>query len=75
MILPPLIKLIKQDDFIDKQAFLDYVWPPVQELCKAGEMPAQALYMLVDNVDLFVKYIPAADFQNVYLPLILKSLE
>jgi len=30
LILPPLIKLIRQDDFIDKESFLEHVWPPLK---------------------------------------------
>lgn len=75
MILPSVMKLLNQKDFIDKDAFRTYVWPPIANLCKAGEMPAQALYLLVDNTELFSGYVNAGDFQNVYLPLILKSLE
>lgn len=75
LILPPLIKLLKQKDFIDKEAFRTYIWPPISKLCQAGEMPAQALYILVDNSEMFSHYIHAGDFQSIYLPLILKSLE
>lgn len=75
LILPPIIKLLKQDDFIEKEQFLTNVWPPLRQLCQAGEIPAQGLYLLVDNSKIFAKFISADEFQTVYLPLILKALE
>jgi hypothetical protein len=38
-------------------------------------MPAQALFLLVENAELFYGYINAGDFQTHFLPLILKALE
>lgn len=38
-------------------------------------MPAQALYILVENSEMFYSFISAGDFQAVMIPLILKSLE
>ena len=75
LILPPIIKLLKQDDFIEKEQFLTNVWPPLRQLCQAGEIPAQGLYLLVENSKIFAKFISADEFQTVYLPLILKALE
>ena len=70
-----MIKLLKQKDFINKEAFQEFVWPPISKLCQAGEMPAQALFILVDNTEMFSEFISASDFQGVYLPLLLKALE
>jgi SCY1-like protein 2 len=75
LILPPVIKLLKQKDFITKEAFQEFVWPPISKLCQVGEMPAQALFILVDNTEMFSEFISASDFQGVYLPLLLKALE
>jgi hypothetical protein len=75
LILPALVKLLKQKDFITKDQFIEYAWPPISKLCKAGEMPAQALYILVENCELFFTLVEPADFQSVFLPLVLKSLE
>lgn len=75
LILPPLISLLKKDDFFDTYSFKEYVWPHIARLCKAEELPAQGLYLLVENSEMFYKYVNAGDFQSHFLPLILKSLD
>ena len=75
LIMPPIIKLLKADDFIDKSTFLETMWPSIAKLWKAEEMPAQTLFILVENTELFFNYVSASDFQASFLPLILKSLD
>lgn len=38
-------------------------------------MPAQALFILVENTELFFNFISVGDFQASFMPLILKSLD
>jgi len=75
LILPAVINIVKKKDYLDKEAFQEFVWPHISSFCEAGEMPAQALFILVENSELFSGFINAGDFQSVFLPLILKSLE
>ena len=75
LILPPIIKLLKTDDFIDKFTFQESMWPSISNLWKAEEMPAQSLFILVENTELFFSLVNVADFQTFFLPLILKSLD
>ena len=75
LILPAFIKILKVEGFMNKEQFNTYVWSHIARLCHAGELPAQALYMLVDNLELFFSFINAGDFQSTLFPLLLKSLE
>lgn len=75
LILPAFIKMLKKEDFMTKDQFYESSWSQIARLCQAGELQAQALYMLVDNIELFFEYVNAKDFQDVIFPLLLKSLE
>jgi len=75
LILPAFIKMIKKENFMSKEQFYEYAWPNISRLCQAGELQAQALYILVDNLELFHGLLHAKDFQDILFPLLLKSLE
>ena len=54
--------------------FRDCIWPHIISLCSQRELPAQALFLLLKNQDLLVKFVSQQEFSQVFLPLITKSL-
>ena len=47
----------------------------VQKLCKAKELPAQSLFIVLKNTELFMKFVGPQEFQQNFLILVNKSLE
>jgi hypothetical protein len=47
----------------------------VQKLCKAKELPAQSLFLILKNTELFMKFVGPQEFQQNFLILVNKSLE
>jgi len=66
---------MERDSFLTTTEFREYIWPSVQKLCKAKELPAQSLYLILKNTELFMKFVGPSEFQSNFLILINKSLE
>lgn len=54
--------------------FRERIWPYVIGLCNQKELPAQALYTLLKNHELIINFVSQQEFNQVFLPLITKSL-
>jgi len=74
-ILPSVIALLEKPEFISTIEFQEHIWPAISKLCKAKELPAQSLFLMLSHTETFVKYLTPPDFQGYFFPLILKSLE
>lgn len=75
LVLPSLINILKQEDTVSKEDFKAYIWWAVQGVCQLKQIPAQGLVLLISHSELFYDFIDAGSFQDVFLPLILKSLQ
>ena len=52
-----VINIIKKDNYISNTEFCDQIWPSVVSLTKGSAMKAQALFLLVNNIEHFDKMI------------------
>ena len=66
---------MEKQGYLTVSEFREVVWPEISKLCKAKEIPAQSLFLLVKNTDLLSSFISASDFSAYVLPLLLKSLD
>lgn len=66
---------MKKDDIFDQLAFLKNIWPKIKSVTLGKEIPAQALYDLVSNIQLFHKYITIEELQSSLVPLMIKCYE
>ena len=74
-VLPNILSMMEKPNFITTTEFREYIWANIQKLCKAKELPAQSLFLLMKNTELFMKYVGPQEFQQNFLILINKSLE
>lgn len=76
-ILPTYFKLIDNEgnSFLTKDEFHSLIWPSIKSLSSGKQMPAQALYLLVQNSHLLVDIGDIKEIQSVFVPLLIKSFE
>lgn len=76
-ILPIYFKLIDNEGspFLTKEEFQSLIWPSIKGLATGKEIPAQALYLLVQNSNILVDIGDVKEIQTVFVPLLIKSFE
>jgi len=74
-VLPSIIDVMERQNYLTTTEFRESIWPSIMKLCKAKELPAQALYIILKYTELFMKYVGPTEFQSNFLILINKSLE
>lgn len=74
-VLPSIIDVMEKPNYLTTTEFRDVIWPSIQKLCKAKELPAQSLFLILKNTELFMKFVGPTEFQANFLILINKSLE
>ena len=74
-ILPSLTQVLERENILSKNDFQTKVWPLFSKMCKGREIPAQSLYIIINNTETFVRVIHIQDFQSTVLPLYQKALE
>lgn len=74
-ILPIFFHLTTLENFMTKVEFNDLIWPSIKALATGRDIPAQALYQLIDNTEKLIENIDIKDFQTVFIPLFGKSFE
>jgi hypothetical protein len=62
-------------DYMSKSDFTSLLWPSLKGLATGREIPAQALYQLIDHTEQLVDYVELKEYQSTFVPLITKSLE
>jgi hypothetical protein len=55
--------------------FQKYLWTPIKTLTNSKEIPAHALYVLVDNIDLWAKFMSFQDLNSTVIPLYIKCFD
>lgn len=55
--------------------FRQHIWPAIVQLTKSKELPAQAIFLLLKNSELFFKQAQKTEFLSNWLPLLQKSLD
>ncbi len=90
-ILPALINLLKFDhliavvlivlvdvlkrEIVSNAEFQKWLWNPLKTLTCGKEIPAHALYVLVDNIEIWSKFMSFADLNTTIIPLYIKCFE
>lgn len=52
-ILPSMLQLVSQDNFVTMTEFREIIWPGISQLCKAKELPAQSIFIICKNAEVF----------------------
>ena len=74
-VLEYIILIVKQEGFMTIAEFEERVKPSLRLIIKGKEIPAQALYLIIQNIHLFFKFVDKETFQSDFIPLILKCYE
>ena len=61
-VLPSILLLMEKPNFLTTTEFRETIWPSIGKLCKAKELPAQSLYLILKNTELFMKFVGPAEF-------------
>mmetsp|Transcript_25114 Transcript_25114/g.28700 ORF Transcript_25114/g.28700 Transcript_25114/m.28700 type:complete len:815 (-) Transcript_25114:102-2546(-) len=75
VILPSLIQILEIEGCVSKSFFQENIWPPLKRLCSGKEIPAQALYIIVCDLDNLIDYLELEQLQDVIMPLMFKAYE
>ena len=62
-VLPSILEVMERANFLTTTEFREVIWPHVQKLCKAKELPAQSLFIILKNTELFMKFVGPQEFQ------------
>ena len=60
---------------LNKEEFQTIIWPSIKNLTTGKNIPAQALYLLIQNSHLIVDIGDVKEIQTVFVPLLIKSYE
>jgi hypothetical protein len=69
-----VVDVIKKNN-LSIESFKKLVWPFLKAVTQGKEITAQAMYLLVINMDKLDKYIGDADMNSCILPLYLKCFD
>jgi len=61
-VLPCIIDVMEKPNYLTTTEFRDVIWPSIQKLCKAKELPAQSLFLVLKNTELFMKFVGPTEF-------------
>jgi len=61
-VLPSILEIMEKPSFLTTSEFRDIIWPSIQKLCKAKELPAQSLFIILKNTELFMKFVGPQEF-------------
>ena len=76
IILQILITIMeKSANVVNKEEFLESMWPSIKLLTTGKEIPAQCLFLIVSNLESFCDKITSNDLQASLLPLLIKCYE
>lgn len=76
IILQILISIMEKNaNIVNKEEFLETIWPSIKLLTNGKEIPAQCLFLIVANLESFCDKITSNDLQASLLPLLIKCYE
>jgi hypothetical protein len=52
-ILPAMLTLVSKEKFVTMTEFREIIWPGISSLCKAKELPAQSIFIICKNAEIF----------------------
>jgi hypothetical protein len=52
-VLPCILMIMEKPNFLTTTEFREAIWTSIAKLCKAKELPAQSLYLILKNAELF----------------------
>lgn len=61
-VLPSVLYLMEKQNYLTTTEFREYIWPSISKLCKAKELPAQSLFIILKNTEQFLKYVGPSEF-------------
>jgi hypothetical protein len=61
-VLPAIINVMEKENFLTTSEFREFVWPAIIKLCKGKELPAQSLFLLLKNAEIFMKFVTPKEF-------------
>ena len=73
--LPIVFYIIEKDSTITKEYFKEHAWPCIDKVCRAKEISAYALFVLINGLDILIKVCPISEFQSSLIPLYEKALD
>jgi hypothetical protein len=56
-VLPSILNIMERQNFVTTTEFREAIWPSIIKLCKQKELPAQSLFLILKNSELFMKYV------------------
>lgn len=76
-IIPIYFSLVEGEGsaILTKQEFHNVVWPSIKALTTGKGIPAQALYLLIQNSQILVEIGDMKEIQTIFVPLLTKAFE
>jgi len=76
-IIPIYFSLVEGEGsaLLTKQEFHNVVWPSIKNLATGKGIPAQALYLLIQNSQILVEIGDMKEIQSIFVPLLTKAYE
>lgn len=56
-VMPSILDIMERPNYLTTTEFRESIWPSIMKLCKAKELPAQSLYLILKNTELFMKFV------------------
>mmetsp|Transcript_8304 Transcript_8304/g.16371 ORF Transcript_8304/g.16371 Transcript_8304/m.16371 type:complete len:797 (+) Transcript_8304:5029-7419(+) len=72
--LPSLVEVMKQCK-LSKEMFTETIWPCLERLASGKEISAQTLFVILDEVEIFIQFTSADQCRSLIMPLVFKALE
>lgn len=73
-ILPSILTILKSCE-ITKELFQTQIWPSIAKLATGKEIPAQSFFLLLNEIDLLIKYTDIEAYKKCLMPLVFKGYE
>lgn len=61
-VIPSILYMMEKPNYLTTTEFREVVWPAVVKLCKSKELPAQSLFLILKNTELFLKFVGSGEF-------------
>lgn len=53
---------MERPNYLTTTEFRESIWPSIMKLCKAKELPAQALFLILKHTELYMKFVGPNEF-------------
>jgi len=70
-------KIMEPQDqpILTREQFTQLIWPSIRTIVTGKEISAQALFILMQQMEMFVGYLEIKEIESVFVPLLIKSFE